>query len=809
MKHVISDFSNGLTDQSTGDQPVAIEHLNFNVKEDGSVVVRDGSDLALAQIPAGNQRISWMGKFEDYIFAVTNKDLYVWKPLAGGVAAAWVKIFPYGMTNATAIFAYGDVNSVVTAAVVGRDMVLCLTPAATNVAAGEANIPMRVIWNDDDTTYTGGWWTATPLGLPPLSCSYETANNRDAYPARQEKTDGYAYVDWLFNFGACFYYTLNSRGRLRYFYGPLYSWQDVVFALAGEWTGDPWSCYVSYLMDIAPVHDYYRRIVLTSDSAWFCGFKPWANASGDRYPASLMQVAVWRSKANSSQLYWVDDLENTSAALETIVISGSVPNITLFTDALLGGTAVLESTYGFPACTPAPFVDGQVDMEGAPPMEAIGENNGFLFGIGSHEVTWTTMVQAGTYFGGWTRAYSTRPERVRQSVPGLVDIWPRSFYVDLDAEALAVGGINGFGVAHTLNRTYRLDGAYDQFGSGGLRKKLLSDGVGCQNPGSLARYNQIIYWLADDGFYGTDGVRVFKVSKNMRTTFSGRTCKSCTSDPVSGRIFWVLSNGTYICFPEFGQDEENRCFLKWDGSGFLNACVLADGGNLYRGRTDGYVVLHSPTATGDGDVAFEANWRSPFIGFGDPVAAKSQPRVDVLAGNRGNPYTIHLQSYRDSVVGDVASIPQYIAVDGTLTSSEGPFVLTRGVVPFKRYLKSSDLRCHTRSIRASVRGPLLGSTSGTLTRIADLVGVVRFTWAPAKPAAVIAGSLLYLNGGLVPVEVISVSGDILSVGGASGIAVGSAASSWAVYGPIPAETSLYGIVLHASGGNDDLQGGES
>lgn len=804
MKHVVADLSNGLSDQTTGDSPVAIEHLNFNIKEDGSVAVRDGSDLTLARLPGGNHRVAWMGKFEDYIFAVQGKEVYVWKD------TAWVTIVPYGLT-AVSVFPYGDYDSVVSAALVGRDLVLCLSPSVADPL--DCNIPMRIIWDDCDSTYAGlgGWWTSTPLGLPPMSEAYSSVNEgANWYQATPSVPDAQHTQNYLFNFGACFYYTLTSRGRLRYFYGPLKTWQDDFWETAGDNAPYVWGLYCLDKLRTQSNANRLQWALFNQARDYFRDFMPWENEADDRYPESEMRVGFFRSKANSSQLYWVDSIDNDAGDLKAEVLSAVTPVSWEFEDNMLGVPSVSANSHlsVFPACTPAPFVDGQVELDGAPPMLGLFEGNGVLFGIGAQEVKWNSPVVDGTDFGGWDRSYEVRTERVRQSVPGLPDIWPRSFYVDLDGDCLAGGSINGQSFAMSSFRTYRLDGVYDQFGAGSLRKKLLADGVGCSNPASVLRFGQILYWLADDGFYGTDGVNVSKVSKNLRTTFLNRTCKNATSDPANRRLFWVLSNGTFVLFPDFGVEEEHRAFFKWDGPQFLNSCVMVDGASVYRGRTDGYVVLHGSTEVGDCDVAFEANYRTPFVGFGDPVSAKSQPRVDVLASNKGNPYTIHLQSYKDSQFGG-GSTPQYINVSGAAAGSEGPFTGLRGVVPFKRYLKSNDLRCHTRSVRLSVRGPSLDGGDMTLTYQGEVGGFPTFKFSGVRPTTVVVGTLLYPEGNLVPLEICAVSSDTVSCRTGGSWGVGYVLSSWAIFGPIPADVSLFGIVMHCAGGNDDLQGGES
>lgn len=790
MKHTIGNFSGGLTDIPVGDNPVALDCLNFHVKEDGGLVVRDGCEFTFAQLPSGEHRVAWMGQHEGSYFAVSAKNVYVWD------TDQWVTLTPFGISDT--VFAYGDYDSIVSAAVVGRDLVFCTTPAVGDTGA---NVPMRVIYVDAFTGWAGGW-SAFPLGLPPVAPKYDTTGNLlDPYQTMPTQ-----YSPFLFNFGAAFYYTITSRGRKRDFYGPLLSWQVTVNSSDGP------SAWNRFLMSCVSTghegdaHNGYLAFYLPQplSATRYCDFTPWVNGADDRYPTSIMKLSYFRSKVNSSQLYSVYTFDNTTVGLD--------PHYRFFIDGQSQSTPAWQSACAlqdYQLGTPAPFVDGQIEFDGCPPMELISECNGFLIGTGVREVAWqTSPLISGTTYGGWSRVYTFRSERVRQSVPGMPDIWPRSFYVDLDSTCSALGGINGVGFSFTPFKAYRLDGAYDQFGSGGLRKKLLSDGVGCLSPASVLRFGQTLYWLGDDGFYQSNGVEVAPVSLKMRTRFGGRVCTSGASDPVNRRLFWVLDNGTFIVYPDYGTDPQNRCFVEWEGAELHNSCVLADGLCLYRGRTDGRFVVHGSNM-GDCDVAFEAVYRTPYVGFGDPICVKSQQRVDVLVDNVGVPYSVHLHSYRDSAAGDVYSTVQPIVVSGSLSSSEGPFALTRGVVPYKRYLSSNDLRCHSRSMRVAIRGADLGSAGITLTYSGVIGGYPTFRLSKEVPSAIVVGSLLFVDGCVDPLEVCVVSSDTISVRSSVDFAVDQTAATWSVHGPIPSGVGLHGLVLHYTGSSDNLQGGES
>jgi hypothetical protein len=319
VKHTIASFSGGLTDIAVGDSPVALEQLNFEVRDDGSMFVRDGSATCFAILPSGAHRVAWLGKFEETFFAVCAKELYYWYT----TTPCWVRITPYGINDS--VFAYGDYNSVVSAALVGRDLILCTTPA---VGGTVANVPMRVIWDDNFGGTGVGGWTAMPLGLPPVSLKYDTAGNVSEPLTDNVTVEGEALVDAVFNFAACFYCGVTSRGRLRLFFGPRYAWQNVVrYPARLNNSRSRWAwCWFAWwtLMQSGFTNNlkFFIPQPGASSALKYCDLQPWANTANDRYPLSLMRVGLFRSKANSSQLYWIGSFENTSADLSAMEVVG-------------------------------------------------------------------------------------------------------------------------------------------------------------------------------------------------------------------------------------------------------------------------------------------------------------------------------------------------------------------------------------------------------------------------------------------------------------------------------------------------------
>jgi hypothetical protein len=179
-----------------------------------------------------------------------------------------------------------------------------------------------------------------------------------------------------------------------------------------------------------------------------------------------------------------------------------------------------------------------------------------------------------------------------------------------------------------------------------------------------------------------------------------------------------------------GLDPSNRCFVEWGGLSFSGACFMADGVSLYRGCLNGTFAAHQNPSTGAkyaGDFGFpyEASFQTPFVGFGDPISVKRQPRVDVLVDTGGGSFNVHLHSYKDSQ--STCSVPEPIEVNPALTGSEGVFLATRSVVPFKRYMPSSDLHCHSRSMRMAVRGPKLSTLPVSLVYVDKVSSNHNFT----------------------------------------------------------------------------------
>lgn len=792
MKMQLTNFGAGLTDAAQSDDG-ALEYLNWTIQPNGVLAVRDGSQHVFLQLPPGSQRVAWVGKHENTYFAVTGKELYSWS------GAAWVRVTPLGQN--IAVFAYGDVNSFVTAAYIGRDLILCLSPA---VGDSCANIPVRVVWDDDRDGSNQGGWTVFPLGLPPVSQAWWSDGL--GHDSSMVLESGKTYDDYLWNWGAAWSVEFRNRGRLRRVFGPSLFWQSAV--RLDVTTSRPIDAFV------AAYAFYYSRAFYNPSGYYDAGFEPWVNQTGDRFPTARMKLAVFRSKANASQLYCVGRLDNNvnlrNHFHDQTTIHGANAGSAVG-DLILGSPDPAIDTLLF---APVPFFDSQVDSEGCPPLGFIGDNGTTLLGGGLYDVTWKTgILRSGSFgdqwFGGWSRSFEYRPERVRQAVPGGLDSWPRSFYVDLDTILTGLSGIKGMGFGFTFYRTYCLDGMFDQLGNGGIKKRLISDGVGCSSCASILRFQQSLFWLGSDGFYSSDGVSINPISLNLRKSLTGRTCSFAHADLAGRRLFWVLDTGVWVCSPDFGVEAFNRCFFKWGGPSYLATCFYGDGNVLYSGGSDGWLSKYDSTYSGDLGVGFESTYRTAFASFGDAVADKRQPRVDLVLDNPGSPYSVSIQSYKDGKAG--FSSPEIILVETGRGTSESKFIDSRGVVPVKRYLLSNDLRCHSRSIRIAVRGPRVGHQTPTDTLIYRGVvgGKYSFQFSVSRPAGVVAGCLAFFEGSLTPFVVDTVGANTVLFVADPGFSVDHTLTDWSIFGSIPVGVGLRGLVVHYSGSSDDIHGGDA
>jgi hypothetical protein len=106
-------------------------------------------------------------------------------------------------------------------------------------------------------------------------------------------------------------------------------------------------------------------------------------------------------------------------------------------------------------------------------------------------------------------------KRVRLSKRGTIDAWPEDFYVDVEDEITGMAVVNEVVIVTTPSRTYRIEGEFEDDGTGVVTAKPISDSVGCRFPRSFvnARDGKIIYFASEQGIYMCDGISITEITR--------------------------------------------------------------------------------------------------------------------------------------------------------------------------------------------------------------------------------------------------------------------------------------------------------
>lgn len=347
-----------------------------------------------------------------------------------------------------------------------------------------------------------------------------------------------------------------------------------------------------------------------------------ANGTSDNYNTTSSKIEIYRTTNNGTTFFKVGEVTNG-----TTTFSDTMSDATLQTKAAL-------YTEG-----------GVVDFEQVPKSNYVVVTGDTAFYLG---------VQDGTEFHG---------NRVRQSIPGALYASPSDFYVDLGDDITGGGVFNTSPIVFTKNRTYRIEGRFDEFGQGGMFAREISNTVGCISHRSVVATKDGIFFAADDGFYYTDGFIVKKISSEFNTSYKQlvekpqwKTQITGAYDPFTNRIWWagqrdVASFDNDLIFVAH-LDAPNTPFTTISGGtsvdNFTATALLYFGRNMLRADRRGYLFKHLEDFSNDpkidvnkvpsawGEVPIIYDYRSPAFDFGTTKVRKWVPRIVVNADNVTN-----------------------------------------------------------------------------------------------------------------------------------------------------------------------------
>ena len=218
-----------------------------------------------------------------------------------------------------------------------------------------------------------------------------------------------------------------------------------------------------------------------------------------------------------------------------------------------------------------------------------------------------------------------------QSKIGDVDSVPRTFFESFDEEIIGLSSIQDKLLIFCKNKVYSMRGLLDDTGRTALSVPvegvydtvLLSNAAGCLSHNCIVPTDKSVFWLGDEGIYGTDGTLVQKIQSSIHLSDRLNEWKEAWNGNFSGiqgvyhkkdnRIFWIHRNKEYkfLLVLDLNFVNENRFPLyTWSGSPeqrnaadyFVPQCLLFHKDKLFRGEAKHPVILeHDEEIFGDFD----------------------------------------------------------------------------------------------------------------------------------------------------------------------------------------------------------------
>jgi hypothetical protein len=400
------------------------------------------------------------------------------------------------------------------------------------------------------------------------------------------------------------------------------------------------------------------------------GSSPWAfnganiptfgGTASDNYDTSNLILEVYRSESLGTTLYLLQKIPYASAS-------------STFTDTTDDTTLV---TYNAATQVGLPYyANGGTTEIDAPPV-----------------AKFVHVTERGIAFYGHAKdGTDVLPNRIFQSVPGIPDGVPRSFYVDLNDDVTGISSYQSLPIFFDRSNAYRGEGAFDRVNPGNLIARRIDDAGGCVSHNSIVQTEIGVFFAGDNGFYWTDGYKKMKISEEINVRFAAvydndaakQAIQGCY-DSVRRLVYWTFSDGTNsdamfalhlrygvkpgMVFSEIGGNFDSAIdrvpgcqetsLPSTLTQNFRAKALLFANRKLYRGDDRGYTFYSDDTKTTDprvdtsvavnlwGTQTIPYDYRTVGLDFGAGTSRKWTPRALVKTKNLGN-LSVQIRSDRD------------------------------------------------------------------------------------------------------------------------------------------------------------------
>lgn len=304
-----------------------------------------------------------------------------------------------------------------------------------------------------------------------------------------------------------------------------------------------------------------------------------SNGATGNFRTATIEVEIYRTINNGTTFYFVGSVTNGTTSFNDNV-----------SDATLQGNALLYTT------------GGTVAADRPPKCKLV-----HVFGdIGYYANIQDVSGQALVY-------------RLQQSTPGDIDSAPATFFVDVDDEIVGMSSTKSNLVLACRNSAYRVDGAFDAVGRGGMRTEKISDTASCVSAQSVVQTLDGVFWAGFDGIYYSDGFKVLKLNGDYDQTYktfvyhATAATMQTKQDRIQGkydkhknRVWWTIQKTSnddvdicYVLDLNYGI-KPNACFYTCSGlDSFSPTAIEFDGTDLIRSDRRGFVFRHNSSYFSD------------------------------------------------------------------------------------------------------------------------------------------------------------------------------------------------------------------
>lgn len=273
------------------------------------------------------------------------------------------------------------------------------------------------------------------------------------------------------------------------------------------------------------------------------------------------------------------------------------------------------------------------------------------------------VVNGKAYYANIKDGTELLTNQVRESKFSDPDSVPVDNFDEIEDDITGISSFNGKIVVFGANRTYRLDGGFDELGRGGLTHEAISPIIGCISHQSIVQTRDGIFFAGNDGFYYTDAYRVQKISDSLNVTYKAFTDSTTkqkriigTYDKKENRVIWSVQNQSdssdndtfFVLDLRWGIRPASTFTTQSNGENLAPSSLCFFSNVLHHGDRRGYVfkwsdlIFSDPlvdtslaaTAWGTSTVLFTI--KSIAFDFGNPQVRKWVTGVVFKAENKSN-----------------------------------------------------------------------------------------------------------------------------------------------------------------------------